>query len=44
MTAIRSFANQIVAGAAALALSVVLISGTVSTPAPHSVPVSEMMA
>ncbi|HUQ13778.1 MAG TPA: hypothetical protein VM055_05830 [Novosphingobium sp.] len=32
MTAIRSFASHFIAGSAALALSVVLISGTVSNP------------
>ena len=32
MTAIRSFASHLVAGATALALSLVLISGTVSNP------------
>ncbi len=32
MTAIRSFASHFVAGATALALSLVLIGGTVSTP------------
>ena len=33
MTAIRSFASHLIAGAAALALSLVMISGTVSSPA-----------
>ena len=32
MTAIRSFASHLIAGTAALALSLVLIGGTVSTP------------
>ena len=32
MTAIRSFASHLIAGTAALALSLVMISGTVSTP------------
>ena len=32
MTAIRSFASHLIAGATALALSLVMISGTVSTP------------
>ena len=45
MTAIRSFASQIVAASAALALSIVLISGTVSNPvAPTATVVPEMMA
>jgi len=45
MTAIRNLSAQIVAGATALALSLVLIGGTVSTPAPHSAaPVQEIMA
>ena len=33
MTAISSFASHLIAGSAALALSLVLISGTVTTPA-----------
>ena len=33
MTAIRSFASHLIAGATALALSLVLIGGTVSNPA-----------
>jgi len=33
MTAFRSFASHLVAGATAFALSLVLISGTVSNPA-----------
>ena len=33
MTAIRSFASHLIAGTAALALSFVMISGTVTTPA-----------
>lgn len=45
MTAIRSFASQIIAGSAALALSLVLISGTVTNPtAPTTVAVPELMA
>ncbi len=32
MTAIRSFASHLIAGTAALALSLVMISGTVSIP------------
>lgn len=33
MTAIRSFASHLIAGATAFALSFVMISGTVTTPA-----------
>ena len=36
MTAIRSFASHLIAASTALALSLVLISGTVSTPAETS--------
>ena len=34
MTAIRSFASHAIAASTALALSLVMISGTVSTPTP----------
>ena len=46
MTAIRSFATNAIAATTALALSLVLISGTVSTPAATSsaTPVQEIMA
>ena len=45
MTAIRSFATQIVAGAAALALSFAMIGSTVSNPtAPKTVSVEQVMA
>ena len=45
MTAIRSFASQIVAGTAALALSFAMIGTTVSNPtAPKTVTVSGIMA
>ena len=45
MTAIRSFASQVVAASTALALSFVLISGTVSNPtAPTAPTAQEIMA
>ena len=46
MTAIRSFATNAIAATTALALSLVLISGTVSTPAAttSATPVQEIMA
>ena len=46
MTAIRSLATNAIAATTALALSLVLISGTVSTPAATSsaTPVQEIMA
>ena len=46
MTAIRSFATNVIAASTALALSLVMISGTVSTPAATSsaTPVQEIMA
>ena len=46
MTAIRSFATNAIAATTALALSLVLIGGTVSTPAATSsaTPVQEIMA
>ena len=45
MTAIRSFASHLIAASSALALSLVLISGTVSNPtAPTTVAVPELMA
>ena len=46
MTAIRSFASHIVAATTALALSLVLISGTVATPTATAAatPVQEIMA
>ena len=46
MTAMRSFASHAIAATTALALSLVLISGTVSTPAATSsaTPVQEIMA
>ena len=46
MTTIRTFSSQIVAATTALALSLVLISGTVTTPAATSsaTPVQEIMA
>ena len=45
MTAIRSFAHNVIAASTALALSLVLISNTVSTPsAPTSTTVQEIMA
>ena len=46
MTAIRSFAANAIAATTALALSLVLISGTVSTPAAttSATPVQEIMA
>lgn len=45
MTAIRSFAIQIVAGSAALALSFAMIGTTVSNPAaPKTVSVQQVMA
>jgi hypothetical protein len=46
MTAIRSFASQAIAATTALALSLVLISGTVSTPSATSsaTPVQEILA
>ena len=45
MTAIRSFASHLIAASTALALSLVLISGTVSNPtAPATVAVPELMA
>ena len=46
MTAIRSFASQAIAATTALALSLVLISGTVSTPAAKTsaTPVQEILA
>ena len=45
MTAFRSFASHAIAASTALALSLVLISGTVSNPtAPKSVSVAQVMA
>ena len=45
MTAIRSFASHLIAASSALALSLVLISGTVSNPtAPATFAVPELMA
>ena len=45
MTAIRSFASHVIAASTALALSVVLISGTVANPtAPASDATVELMA
>ena len=45
MTAIRSFASQIVAGTAALALSFAMIGTTVSNPtAPQAPTVQEILA
>ena len=46
MTAIRSFASHAIAATTALALSLVLISGTVSTPAAKTsaTPVQEILA
>ena len=45
MTSIRSFASNLIAAATALALSLVLISGTVSNPtAPAAVAAQEIMA
>ena len=45
MTAIRSFAHNVIAASTALALSLVLIGQTVSTPsAPTATTVQEIMA
>lgn len=45
MTTIRSFATHIVAAGTALALSLVMISGTVANPAaPQAVSAPELMA
>ena len=45
MTAIRSFATNLVAASTALALSLVMISGTVSTPsAPSAAAAQEILA
>ena len=45
MTAFRSFANHVIAASTAMALSLVLISGTVSNPtAPKSVSTQGIMA
>lgn len=45
MTAIRSFASHLIAASSALALSLVMISGTVSTPsAPTTVAAHEILA
>ena len=46
MTAIRSFATNVIAATTALALSLVLISGTVVTPAAatSATPVQEILA
>ena len=46
MTAIRSFASHAIAATTALALSLVLISGTVTTPTanPSATPVQEILA
>jgi hypothetical protein len=46
MTAIRSFASQAIAATTALALSLVLISGTVTTPSAQTsaTPVQEILA
>lgn len=45
MTAIRSFASNLIAASTALALSLVLIGGTVSNPtAPTTAAAPEMMA
>jgi hypothetical protein len=45
MTAIRSFASHLIAASTALALSLVMISGTVSTPSnPAAVTAQEILA
>lgn len=46
MTAIRTFANQIIAASTALALSLVMISGTVSIPSDtaSATPAQQIMA
>jgi len=44
MTAIRTFASHLIAGAAALALSLVMISGTVSNPAASTAATTEILA
>lgn len=45
MTSIRSFASNLIAASTALALSLVLIGGTVSNPtAPTAVAAQEIMA
>ncbi len=44
MTAIRSFASHLIAGATALALSLVMISGTVSSPAAPTAATTEILA
>jgi hypothetical protein len=45
MTAIRSFASHLIAASTALALSLVMISGTVSNPtAPSAVAAQEILA
>ena len=46
MTSIRSFASQAVAATTALALSLVMISGTVTTPSAKTSanPIQEIMA
>lgn len=45
MIAIRSFASHLIAASTALALSLVMISGTVSTPsAPAAVTAQEILA
>ena len=45
MTAIRSFVSHLIAASTALALSLVMISGTVSTPsAPTTVAAQEILA
>lgn len=44
MTAIRTFASHMIAGVTALALSLVMISGTVSTPAAPTAATTEILA
>lgn len=45
MTAIRSFASHVIAASTALALSLVLISGTVSNPTtPHTIVAQDVLA
>jgi len=45
MTDIRAFASHVIAASTALALSLVLISGTIITPTTNSVsPVQEILA
>ena len=44
MTAIRTFASHLFAGATALAISLVMISGTVSNPAAPTAATTEILA